>query len=142
VPQDAAARNEHTVDGEGDMPEGISIEVEGGYARISFPDPSKRGRVLAKLLDAGTPISVDTGELLKVYIVPEGNARDAGLIDKPAPKAAPPAKKTAPAPKPAEETPPVVKKVAVPAAKKSAPPAKKAAKKAPPTRAKATPDGV
>jgi hypothetical protein len=102
------------------MPEGISTEVEDGYVIISFHDPSKRGPVLTTLLEAGSPIDVDTSGLRKRYRVPEGNARAAGLIDevRPARKTTPPAKKTAPI---KETVPPVVPKVSVPAA-----PAKKA----------------
>src|SRR3954468_20446364 len=64
------------------MPQGVSVEVADGYALITFPDPTQRGPVLAKLLALGTPIKVDTsGRDTRGYRVPEGNAREAGLID-------------------------------------------------------------
>jgi hypothetical protein len=96
------------------MPVGISTEVEGGYALIDFLDTAKRGPALARLLQQGAPIQIDTSGRRKRYRVPEGNAREAGLIDEPK-KAV--AKKATPPPPTA--TP------------KKAPPAKKAAKKAP-----------
>src|SRR5271168_3019848 len=105
------------------MPKGISTEVEGGYVYISFPDPSKRGPALAKLLEGGSPVDVDTGGRRRRYRVPEGNARAAGLIDevKPAPKmvSAPTKETTLPPVK--KEIPSLVKRVVVPAAKKAAP---------------------
>ena len=76
------------------MAEGISVEVEGGFARIEFLDKSKRGDGVAALLRAGGPglIDVDTSGARKTYIVPENIAEEAGFIDAPK-KAA--AKKTA-----------------------------------------------
>lgn len=65
------------------MPAGVNVEVDGGYARISFPDASKKGPGLHALLRTGAPIDVRTGGRFKVYIVPEGNAREAGLLDAP-----------------------------------------------------------
>jgi len=63
------------------MPIGVSVEVDDGYARVTFPDERKRGPAVAALLKTGAPISVRTGGRVKAYIVPEGNAREAGLID-------------------------------------------------------------
>lgn len=69
------------------MPLGVNVEVDGGYARISFPDQSKVGPALHALLATGAPIEIRTGGPRRVYIVPEGNAREAGLLD--APRVAP-----------------------------------------------------
>lgn len=66
------------------MAEGILIEVEDGFAHIQFLDVTKRGPALAKLLELGGPelMDVDTrSNPRKTYIVPEGTARDAGLLD-------------------------------------------------------------
>jgi hypothetical protein len=66
------------------MAEGIQVEVEDGFARIQFIDPSKVGPALTKLLELAGPelIGVDTRSgSRKIYIVPEGTARDAGLLD-------------------------------------------------------------
>lgn len=75
------------------MAEGILAEVEDGFARIQFLDPSKRGPALAKLIELGGPelIDIDTrSNPRKTYIVPESIAQDAGLLE-----AAPaPAKRT------------------------------------------------
>ncbi|WP_234801964.1 hypothetical protein [Mycolicibacterium conceptionense] len=65
------------------MPAGVDVAVEDGFATIEFVDPSLRGRGLAKLLEVGTPpelIDKVTRPRL-AYIVPEGNAREAGLLD-------------------------------------------------------------
>ncbi|WP_301121053.1 hypothetical protein [Mycolicibacterium fortuitum] len=65
------------------MPAGVDVEVEDGFARIEFVDRSLRGRGLGKLLEVGTPpelIDKVTRPQL-AYIVPEGNARLAGLLD-------------------------------------------------------------
>jgi hypothetical protein len=101
------------------MPEGVNVEVDEGYARISFPDASKRGPALSALLKTGAPIQVRTGNKNRVYVVPEGNARDAGLLDAPKKVVPPPAKpevedvevpKAAPAKKaPAKKAEPVTK---------------------------------
>lgn len=65
------------------MPEGVDVVVEDGFATIEFVDRSLRGAGLAKLLEVGTP-----PELIEkvtrprvAYTVPEGNAREAGLLD-------------------------------------------------------------
>lgn len=76
------------------MAEGILAEVEDGFARIQFLDPSKRGAALAKLIEVGGPelIDVDTrSNSRKTYIVPESIAQDAGLLE-----VAPEPKKRAP----------------------------------------------
>lgn len=66
------------------MPHGISVELSDGYALITFPDPSLRGPTLGKLAAIGTPIKVDTsGRHTRGYRVPEGNAREIGLLDVP-----------------------------------------------------------
>lgn len=65
------------------MPAGVDVLVDGPYARISFPDRTKKGPALAALIATGAPIEVRTGGLRREYIVPEGNAREAGLLDEP-----------------------------------------------------------
>lgn len=80
------------------MPAGVEVEVSDGFATIEFTELELRGPALARLHVIGGPesISVDTRSGSRVrFTVPEGNAREAGLIDTPAPE---PAKK-APAPK-------------------------------------------
>lgn len=66
------------------MPEGIIATVDGGYATLDFTDKSKRGPALAALIESGGPGIVETisrsGPRRK-YRVPEGNARELGLID-------------------------------------------------------------
>lgn len=66
------------------MPNGIETFVDDGFATVDFVDPSLRGPGLAKLSSIGGPESVETitrdGPRRK-YRVPEGNAREAGLID-------------------------------------------------------------
>lgn len=83
------------------MPAGVEVVVEDGFAVIDFVDPATRGPGLASLLKVGGPGTVEVVTRVgprRLYVVPEGNAREAGLID--APKKAP-AKK--PTPKPAPE---------------------------------------
>lgn len=66
------------------MAEGIEVEVENGFAHIQFLDPAKKGPALTELLALGGPgmIEVDTrSNPRKTYIVPEGTAREAGLLD-------------------------------------------------------------
>lgn len=67
------------------MPAGIEVVVEEGFATIDFIDGTLRGPGLAKLLEVGTPpeaIEKLTREGPRaVYVVPEGNAREAGLLD-------------------------------------------------------------
>jgi hypothetical protein len=106
------------------MPQGISTEIEGGYALIDFIDPSKKGRALSKLLALG-PVDTDTSGRRKRYRVPEGNAREAGLIDEP--RAAAPRKAV-------PKTQPVIERAVVPAPADKptkAPAKKRPAKKAP-----------
>lgn len=65
------------------MPEGIIVEVEDGFATVDFVDRSLRGPGLNKLLEFG-PETVETltrSGPRRVYRVPEGNAREAGLLD-------------------------------------------------------------
>jgi hypothetical protein len=120
------------------MPQGIATEVVGGYAYVTFLDESLRGVVLGKLITGDVPVDTDTSGRRKRYRIPEGNAREHGLIDAPrkrAPKKAALAKVTAPAV--------AIKSVEPPVQPNKAPPAKKAqAKKAPPTkpRSEATPE--
>lgn len=64
------------------MPEGVYVELDGlGDARISFPDRNKMGPALAALIATGAPIEQRTGGARREFIVPEGNAREAGLLD-------------------------------------------------------------
>ncbi|OHU29027.1 hypothetical protein [Mycobacteroides chelonae] len=75
------------------MPAGVNVVVEDGFATIDFVDGTLRGRGLAKLLEVGTPpeaIEKLTREGPRaVYIVPEGNAREAGLLDEAKPEEPP-----------------------------------------------------
>ncbi|QNL30140.1 hypothetical protein SEA_MARIOKART_13 [Gordonia phage Mariokart] len=69
------------------MPEGIIAEVDEGFATIDFVDRSLRGPGLAKLIEIGGGESIDTltrSGPRRQYRVPEGNAREAGLLDDPA----------------------------------------------------------
>ena len=65
------------------MPKGVDATVENGFATIEFVDQSLRGPGLAALFAAGTqPELVEKVTRPRVaYIVPEGNARAAGLLD-------------------------------------------------------------
>lgn len=65
------------------MPVGVDVVVEDGFATIEFVDRSLRGPGLAKLLEVGTPPElIDKVTIPRLaYIVPEGNARLAGLLD-------------------------------------------------------------
>ncbi len=65
------------------MPYGVNVIVEDGFATLEFTDPRLKATSLAVLLDIGGPetIGVDTGGTRRTYIVPEGNAREAGLLD-------------------------------------------------------------
>lgn len=66
------------------MPQGVAVFIEHGLATIDFIDPSLKGRGIAALLEH-TP--ADLVEKMTrsgprvLYRVPEGNARDAGLLD-------------------------------------------------------------
>ncbi len=68
------------------MPDGIVATVEDdGFATLDFVDQSLRGPSLATLLNIGGPDSIETLTRRgprRLYRVPEGNAREAGLIDK------------------------------------------------------------
>lgn len=63
--------------------QGVSVEVENGFARIELIDKSKRGAVLAALLKVAGPevIDIDTGGTRKTYIVPESIAVQAGILE-------------------------------------------------------------
>lgn len=66
------------------MPEGIVATVDDGFATLDFVDKSLRGPALQALLEIGGPATIET--LTRVgprrqYRVPEGNAREAGLLD-------------------------------------------------------------
>ncbi|WIC89995.1 hypothetical protein SEA_SISKO_13 [Gordonia phage Sisko] len=66
------------------MPEGIIAEIDEGFATLDFVDRSLRGPALQKLIeiDGGASIEVQTRSgPRKKYRVPEGNAREAGLLD-------------------------------------------------------------
>ncbi|MFA1701647.1 hypothetical protein ACDT10_01885 [Mycobacterium intracellulare] len=65
-------------------PAGVEVAVRAGFAIIDFTDPDQRGPALAKLIDIGGGESIESftrGTPRKVYRVPEGNAREAGLLD-------------------------------------------------------------
>ncbi|MGC7194371.1 hypothetical protein RA997_22750, partial [Mycobacteroides abscessus subsp. abscessus] len=67
------------------MPAGIAVVVEDGYATIDFVDKSLRGPGLARLFEIGTPPDAIEKQTRSgprpLYVVPEGNAREAGLLD-------------------------------------------------------------
>lgn len=67
------------------MPYGVTAIVEGGFATLDFTDSRLRATALGVLLDIGGPetIETDTGGPRRTYRVPEGNAREAGLLDDP-----------------------------------------------------------
>lgn len=117
------------------MPEGVSTFVdENGDAHVSFLDVSKKAEGIAALLATGAPIVIDTSGPRRSYVVPEGNAREAGLVDEsdddseplsapsgdeqPASGTSAPAKKAAPRKAPAKKAP---AKKAAPAVKRAAP---------------------
>lgn len=65
------------------MPKGVTVVIEDGFATLDFTDRTLRGIALGKLIAIGGPetIETDTGGPRRTYRVPEGNAREAGLID-------------------------------------------------------------
>lgn len=66
------------------MPQGIVATVDNGFATLDFVDTALRGPALVKLLEIGGPETIQTVSRRgprRQYIVPEGNAREAGLID-------------------------------------------------------------
>ena len=68
------------------MPAGVEVVVDEGFATIDFVDPKLRGPALDKLLKIGGPETIEPltrekGAERKLYRVPEGNAREAGLLD-------------------------------------------------------------
>jgi hypothetical protein len=62
---------------------GVVALVEDGFATLEFTDPRLQATALGVLLDIGGPetIDIDTGGRHRTYRVPEGNAREAGLLD-------------------------------------------------------------
>lgn len=67
------------------MPEGVEVLVEDGLATIDFVDPKLRGIGVAALLEHTPPEFIETLTRTgprRLYRVPEGNAREAGLLDK------------------------------------------------------------
>ena len=65
------------------MPYGVNVIVEDGFATLEFTDPRLKATSLGVLLEIGGSESIDinTGGTRRTYIVPEGNAREAGLLD-------------------------------------------------------------
>lgn len=66
------------------MPNGVDVYVEDGFATIDFVDPATRGPGVAKLIDVGGAETIETltrSGPRRQYRVPEGNAREAGLLD-------------------------------------------------------------
>ncbi|AVR55937.1 hypothetical protein SEA_YAHALOM_16 [Mycobacterium phage Yahalom] len=68
------------------MPAGIEVVVEDGFATIDFLDPKLKGPALGRLIESGgpgvvEPLTREKGSPRKRYRVPEGNAREAGLLD-------------------------------------------------------------
>lgn len=64
--------------------QGVEVTVRDGFAIIDFVDQSLRGPALARLVEIGGGGSIEAftrGTPRKVYRVPEGNAREAGLLD-------------------------------------------------------------
>lgn len=67
------------------MPAGVEVLVENGFATIDFVDPKLKGHGLTALLEHTPPEFIETLTRTgprRLYRVPEGNARAAGLIDK------------------------------------------------------------
>lgn len=67
------------------MPAGVEVLVADGFATIDVVDPKLRGQVVAALLEQTPPEFIETLTRTgprRLYRVPEGNAREAGLIDK------------------------------------------------------------
>lgn len=67
------------------MPAGVEVLVADGFATIDFVDPKLRGQGLAALLENTPPEFIETLTRTgprRLYRVPEGNAREAGLVDK------------------------------------------------------------
>jgi hypothetical protein len=63
---------------------GIAVAVADGLATIDFIDPALRGPALARLVDIGGQLSIETLTRRgprRLYRVPEGNPREAGLLD-------------------------------------------------------------
>lgn len=74
------------------MPAGIVAVVEDGFASLDFVDPALKGPALARLIRDGGPGIIETltrTGTRRLYRVPEGNARAAGLLDAPEPPAPP-----------------------------------------------------
>lgn len=66
------------------MPEGISVVVEDGFATFDFVDPKLKGPTLSKLIATYGPEVIETLTRTgprRLYRVPEGNAREVGLLD-------------------------------------------------------------
>jgi len=65
------------------MPYGLNVTVADGFAELEFTDPRLQATALGVLLEIGGPetIETSTGGRRRTYIVPEGNAREAGLLD-------------------------------------------------------------
>ncbi|UYL88125.1 hypothetical protein SEA_EVAA_14 [Gordonia phage Evaa] len=102
------------------MPEGIIATVDEGFATLDFVDRSLRGPAIQKLLEIGGPETIETltrSGPRRQYRVPEGNAREAGLLDVAEPTlfdtpddepTAPPVTTPEPTPEVVEPTPEVV----------------------------------
>lgn len=68
------------------MPEGVVTTVEDGFATIDFVDRKQRGPGLSRLIALYGPEVIETLTRQgprRLYRVPEGNAREAGLLDGP-----------------------------------------------------------
>lgn len=64
------------------MPDGVAVTVAGGFALIEFLDPALRGPGVARLIEVGGASTIQKRTLPRpAYVVPEGNARAAGLLD-------------------------------------------------------------
>ncbi len=66
------------------MPNNVEVWVEEGFAEITVADRELRGQVLNKILEH-TPVALIEKDTRKgkhvIYRIPEGNAREAGLLD-------------------------------------------------------------
>lgn len=68
------------------MPAGIGVEIEDGFATVDFINPALRGPALARIIALFGSEVIETLTRTgprRLYRIPEGNAREVGLIDKP-----------------------------------------------------------
>lgn len=66
------------------MPADVDVAVREGFAFIDFKTAAAKGAGIARLLEVGGPATIETLTRTgprRLYVVPEGNAREAGLLD-------------------------------------------------------------